>query len=114
MDGLEAFSGGYAAAEFRAEIMEDGPVLSQQAVDFIVNEIYEEPTPPWMAAETPGEPHFPVAGDASIPPDVIGLPEDWMDALDLEDDYRPRLFFVADGQFAKMMTEHQKLISKVE
>lgn len=104
---LEEFSGGYYSLDMYVQEYSDGPVIEEGLYDLINREVYSRTTAPiTMKLSLDNGTYFNVDAERSVPTDVLAIPEEWVDNLDVEKDGRKRRVFVLKpGRAYTMMND---------
>lgn len=92
---LSEFAAGYYAIDLRPTPYEDGPAVDTALYRYLTDTVYgNTDTPVWMRVDLDQSPYFKLTQGEPMPHDVIGLPSEWMQDFDLDDDNRVRPMFV--------------------
>lgn len=105
-DPLEDYSAGYYSVDFRVVPFEDGPTIDRRFYEYLDQHVYANTDAPvWMRASFQPSPYFRVQGEEPMPTDILGLPEEWMVDLDIEDDNQRRRFFLCKPAHAHFVSQ---------
>lgn len=103
---VDDFSAGYYSVELRIAPFEDGPSIDQRLYEYLDETVYANTDAPlWMRASFQQSPYFRVDGEEPMPTDIIGLPEEWMQDLDVEDDNEYHTFFLCKPGHAHFVSQ---------
>ena len=81
---LEEFSNGYYKAEMDIQPYEDGPVIEAGLYDFINRRVYAQTDAPiTMRVGLDKGPYFAVSAEGAVPTDVLAMPQEWIDDMDI-------------------------------
>lgn len=81
---LEEFSGGYYRTKMTVQPYEEGPVIDKYLYDFINREVYAQTNAPiTMRVGLNKGPYFTVDGEGAVPTDVLAMPQEWIDDMDI-------------------------------
>lgn len=102
---IQDYSAGYYSVELRPMPYAAGPTIDSEVFGYIENNLYANTTAPvWMRAGFEA-PYFKLTEKEPMPTDVIGLPADWMEDMDLTDDNRTELFFILKPGHAHFVSQ---------
>lgn len=95
---LEEFSGGYYRTEMSVQPYDDGPVIQNSLYDFINREIYAQTDAPiTMRVGLDQGPYFTVEAENAVPSDVLAMPREWMDDMEIHDQEARNVFVLKPG-----------------
>lgn len=96
---ISEFSGGYYVAEMVVQPNEDGPLVDNQLFTFIKSKLYDEVSAdPIFKLQLDGGKYFTPTTHNSIPPEVIGLPQEYIDSSDMSDDGKKENIYIVKPQ----------------
>lgn len=103
---LRDYSSGYYSLELRATPYEGGPAIDSDLFSYIEDTVYANTTAPvWMRSSLDTSPYFRLDSGEPMPTDVIALPEEWMQDLDLPDDNQRTMFFLCKPGHAHYVSQ---------
>lgn len=95
---FEEFSGGYYRTDMNVQSYKDGPVIQNGIYDFINREVYAQTDAPiTMRVGLDAGPYFHVSSESAVPTDVLALPREWIDDMDIDERERQNVFLLKPG-----------------
>lgn len=95
---FEEFSGGYYRTEMNVQPYAAGPVIQNDVYDFINREIYAQTDAPiTMRVGLDRGPYFTVSAESAVPTNVLAMPREWMDDMEIHDIERHNVFVLKPG-----------------
>lgn len=92
---LEEFSNGYYKAEMDIQPYSGGPVIEAGLYDFINRRVYAQTDSPiTMRVGLEKGPYFSVKAESAVPTDVLALPQEWINDMDISVNKQENSIFV--------------------
>lgn len=92
---MEDFSGGYYRAKMRVHAYEDGPIIESGLYDYIDRKIYARTNAPvTMRVGLQHGPYFTVGSEVAVPPDVLAIPEKWIEDMNISNEETSNVFLL--------------------
>lgn len=87
----------------------DGPVIQNDLYNFINREIYAQTNAPiTMRVELDKGPYFNVGSENAVPSEVLALPKEWINDMNIND-RKPRNIFVLKPGYSYVLNQSVKL-----
>lgn len=103
---LTDYSSGYYSLNLRVTPFEDGPTIDRHLYQYIDEKVYANTDAPvWMRASFQPSPYFRIHGEEPMPADLIGLPPEWMEDLDVDNDNEYHTFFLCKPAHAHFVSQ---------
>jgi hypothetical protein len=107
---LEDFAGGYYRAEMTVQPYKQGPTIEQGLYDFINREFYYKTDAPiTMRVGLSNSFHFRPSAEGAIPTDVLGLPEQLCDEMNVHPSAEGVNVFILKPAHAYLFGQAEKL-----
>jgi hypothetical protein len=112
---IEDFAGGYYRTKMTVQPYKKGPTIERGLLDFINREFYYKTDAPiTMRIGLSEGVHFQPSGEAAIPTDVLGLPEQLCDEMGVHPSAEDVSVFVLKPAHAYLFGQAEKLGERFE